>query len=208
MSQWLRGTMGSRDAGALQDVPWDRAVLAGPHPPNLDTPLLVAPEGPVWTLRFLLARVDHRLLGAGRWVRVDEGGVVHLDEPLRLAVVNGSWGWQCELPGPRKGWGEVPPPEMGLKMFELAQTNMFDPERKKGGATQWRFVPHCWQGLGLGGVDWVGKAWVWTYGNVPGVGDTRYVPWAQGGNGGTVSQVTVLGDWDEELDPGEWWVVS
>ena len=46
------------------------------------------------------------------------------------------------------------------------------------------------------------------YGNVPGVGDTRYVPWAEGGNGGTVSQVTVLGDWDEELDPGEWWVVS
>ena len=39
--------------------------------------------------------------------------------------------------------------------------------------------------------------------NVPGVGDTRYVPWAEGGNGGTVSQVTVLGDWDEELDPGK-----
>ena len=43
---------------------------------------------------------------------------------------------------------------------------------------------------------------------MPGVGDTRYVPWAEGGNGGTVSQVTVLGDWDEELDPGDWWVVS
>ena len=42
------------------------------------------------------------------------------------------------------------------------------------------------------------------YGNVPVVGDTRYVPWAEGGNGGTVGQVTVLGDWDEELDPGEW----
>ena len=40
--------------------------------------------------------------------------------------------------------------------------------------------------------------------NVPGVGDTRYVPWAEGGNGGTVSQVTVLGDRDEESDPGEW----
>ena len=34
------------------------------------------------------------------------------------------------------------------------------------------------------------------------------MPWAEGGNGGTVSQVTVFGDWDEELDPGEWWVVS
>ena len=31
------------------------------------------------------------------------------------------------------------------------------------------------------------------YGNVSGVGDTRYVPWREGGNGGTVGQVTVLG---------------
>ena len=46
------------------------------------------------------------------------------------------------------------------------------------------------------------------YGNVPGVGDTRYVPSAEGGNGWTVNQVTVLGDWDDELDPGELWVVS
>ena len=43
---------------------------------------------------------------------------------------------------------------------------------------------------------------------MPGVGDTRYVAWEEQANGGTVSQVTVLGDWDEELDPGEWWVVS
>ena len=54
--------------------------------------------------------------------------------PLRLGVVNGWWGWQPELPGPGKGWGEVrPPPERGVKMFELAQTNIFTPERKKGG---------------------------------------------------------------------------
>ena len=110
MSQWLTGIMGSRDAGALQDLPWDPAVLAGPHPPNLDTPLLVAPESPVFTLRFLLVRVHHPLLGAGRWVWVDEGGVVHLDKPLHLGVVNGWWGWQRELPGPGKGWGELPPP--------------------------------------------------------------------------------------------------
>ena len=66
--------MGSRAAGALQDLPWDPAVLVGPHPPNLDTPLLIAPESPVWTLRFLLVRVHQRLLGAGQWVWVDEGG--------------------------------------------------------------------------------------------------------------------------------------
>ena len=54
------------------------------------------------------------------------------------------------------------PPERGVKMFELAQTNIFTPKRKKGGGNHWRFVPHCWQGLGLGGVEWVGKASVWT----------------------------------------------
>ena len=50
---------------------------------------------------------------------------------------------------------------MGVNIFELAQTNIFTPERKKGGATHWQFVAHCWQGLGLGRVEWVGKAWVW-----------------------------------------------
>ena len=73
--------MGSRDAGALQDLPWDPAVLAAPKPPNLDTPLLVALESAVWTLQFLLVRVHHPQLGAGRWVWVDEGGVVHMDTP-------------------------------------------------------------------------------------------------------------------------------
>ena len=108
-SDWLRGLMGSRAAGALQDLPWDPAVLAGPHPPNMDAPLLVAPGSPY---RFLLLRVHHRLLGAGRWVWVDGGGgVVHTDKPLRIGVVEGSWGWQHELPGQgNKRLGEVPPP--------------------------------------------------------------------------------------------------
>ena len=39
------------------------------------------------------------------------GGVVHLDKPLHLGVVEGSWGWQRELPGQgNKPLGEVPPP--------------------------------------------------------------------------------------------------
>ena len=38
------------------------------------------------------------------------GGGVHLDKPLRLGVVKGWWGWQHELPGPGKRWGEAPPP--------------------------------------------------------------------------------------------------
>ena len=111
--------MGSRDAGAIQDLPWDPAILAGPHPPNVDTPLFVAPESPVFTLRFLLVRLHHRVLGAGRWVWVDEGGVVHLDKPLRLGVVNRWWGWQRGLPGPGKGWGEPPllKKKMTVRMF-------------------------------------------------------------------------------------------
>ena len=69
-------------------------------------------------------------------------------------MVEGSWGWQRELPGQRnKRWGEVgASPERGVEMFQLVQTNIFTPERKKGGGTHWRFVAHCWQGLGLGGV--------------------------------------------------------
>ena len=109
--------------------------LAPPPPPNLDRPLLVTPESPVWTLRFLMQRVNQRLLGPGSWVWVDEGGVVHLDKPMRVEVVRGWWGWEPELPG--RKWGETrppPPPEKGVKMFELAQHNLFTPEKKKGGA--------------------------------------------------------------------------
>ena len=40
------------------------------------------------------------------------------------------------------------------------------------------------------------------------MGDTWCVPWREGGNGGTVSQVTVLVNRDEKLHPGDWWVVS
>ena len=65
MSQWLKVMMGLRDARAIQDLPWDPAVLVGPHPSNQVTPLLVAPESPVWTLRFLWQRVHHWLLGGG-----------------------------------------------------------------------------------------------------------------------------------------------
>ena len=46
---WLRTFLGNRVAGAIMDMPWDSAVLAGPHSPRLDRPLLQPPESPVWT---------------------------------------------------------------------------------------------------------------------------------------------------------------
>ena len=59
------------------------------------------------------------------------------------------------------GGGPPPPPEMGPKMFELAQTNIFTPERKKGGGHPRQLLA----GAGLGGgerVEYAGKAWSWT----------------------------------------------
>ena len=64
--QWLRVFWGTREAGAIQHLPWDPAVLVGPQPPNLDHPLLVPPESTVWTLRFLTQRVRQRISGQGR----------------------------------------------------------------------------------------------------------------------------------------------
>ena len=56
--QWLRVFFfGMMEAGAIEDVPWDPAVLAGPHPPNLDHRLLIPLDSPVWTLRFLMQLV-------------------------------------------------------------------------------------------------------------------------------------------------------
>ena len=71
--QWLRGFLGTREAGAIRGLPCDPAVLAGPHPPNLDHPLLVPPESLVWSLHFLMQRVHQRILGQGSWVWVDPG---------------------------------------------------------------------------------------------------------------------------------------
>ena len=41
--QLLRSVLGGW-TGGIMDLPWDPAVLAGPHPPNLDHPLLVPPR--------------------------------------------------------------------------------------------------------------------------------------------------------------------
>ena len=38
LGQWLRGFLGTREAGAIRDLPWDPAILAGPHPPKPGPP--------------------------------------------------------------------------------------------------------------------------------------------------------------------------
>ena len=131
---------------------WPPSLKTGHPPPRcpgesgMDSPVFVGAGAP-------------RLLGAGRWVWLDKRGVVHLDKPLRLGVVNGSWVWQRELPGPGKRWGEVgDPPEIVVKMFELAQTNTFITERKKGGgAPTSGSSPTAGRGWAWGGLSWWGR---------------------------------------------------
>ena len=93
---------------------------------------------------------------------MDPEGVVHRDKPLRLGVgVLGERWWQLGLPG--QNWGEVTPPsEKGVKMFELAQLNLFTPKVRKGGASHWQFTSMCLQALGLGGMKFAGRVWTWT----------------------------------------------
>ena len=54
--------------------------------------------------------------------------------------------------------GDTPPPEKGVKMYELAQLNLFSPEVKKGGGgSHWRFIPMCLQALGMRGTEFAGR---------------------------------------------------
>ena len=128
----------------MQDMPWDPAVLAGPHPPNVDHPLVVPPESPVWTLRFLMQRVHQRLLGQGRWVWVDEGGG---GRPPGQALAGGRGPRVVELAtgvARAEMGGNAPPlPEKGVKMFELAQPTFFTPEKKKGGGAPNGYSSPC-----------------------------------------------------------------
>ena len=58
----------------------------------------------------------------------------------------------------------MPPPhsEKGVKMFELAQLNVFTHDVKKGGWGPWRFIAHHWPTIGLRGMECVGRTWMWT----------------------------------------------
>ena len=59
VSEWLRTMMGSRHAGAIQDLPWDPAVLAGPHPPKPGHPPPCRPGESGLDSPVLLVRLHH-----------------------------------------------------------------------------------------------------------------------------------------------------
>ena len=154
---WLRGFLENQGAGAIMNMTWDPTVLKGPQ--GLDTPLLLPPESPVWTLPFVMHRVHHRILGQGRWVWVDERGstqgVVWSTQDLGQTPsdcggfrANGNGSRVCQ--GGMNG-KVVPRSDKGLKMFEMAQFNVFTPDVKKGAARHLRFLCHCWEAMGLGG---------------------------------------------------------
>ena len=84
---------------------------------------------------------------------MDERGV-HGDKPLRVGEGGpGLWQWQLEKPGGGLKKGKVvPPSDNGVKMFDTAQFNFFTPYDKKGAAQCFRFVWHCWEVMGLGGM--------------------------------------------------------
>ena len=97
------------------DIPWD--PVGSPPPPALHHLLWLPVESSIWTLRFVMHRVHHRLLGPGKLVWVDERGV-RKDKPLRVGAVPGEWHWESEMPGGKKG--QVPPPsDNTVKMFEM-----------------------------------------------------------------------------------------
>ena len=131
--QWLRYLLRSRDAGAIQDLPWDPAILAGPQPPNVDHPLPVAPESPVRTLRFLLQRVQHRLFGGGGGVWVDEGGGSTWTSPCPWGRSEGGGGGNGSCRG-RNG-GDVPPHENGGEDVRVGATQPLHPREEKREAT-------------------------------------------------------------------------
>ena len=77
---------------------------------------------------------------------------VHKDKPLRFGGrVSGEWWWQPEMSGGKKGQ-LGPPSDKGVKMFELAQFNIFTRDVNKVGAGHFGFVCMCWQAMGLGGM--------------------------------------------------------
>ena len=61
----------------------------------------------------------------------------------------------------RNAWEEegpsVAPFRQEVKMFELAKFNVFIPDIKKGGVGHFWFLRMCWQAMGLGGMESVGR---------------------------------------------------
>ena len=75
------------------------------------------------------------------------------------------WWWLQKPSGGNKSCREeegarAPPPSAKeVKMFQLAQFNVFI---NSGGAGHLRFIPMCWQAMGLGGMVCIGRTRDWS----------------------------------------------
>ena len=79
--QWVRGFLGGGTAGAIMDVLWDPAVLVRLHPPNPRPPPPCPPGESDLESPFFDAACASQILGQGRWVWADEGGIHHYQTP-------------------------------------------------------------------------------------------------------------------------------
>ena len=155
MSDWLRGLMGSRAAGGSRACHGTRQSWLAPTPQTW-TPPSSSPQ----RVRYGLSGFCWCGCTTGCWGR---GGGYGWTGGGALSTWTSpcAWGWSrgrgggnvgCRGRGISDGGRcPPPPPERGVKMFELAQTNIFTPERKKGGWHPLAIHRPLLVGAGLGG---------------------------------------------------------
>ena len=86
--QWLRVFLGTRDAGAIHDLPWDPAVVACPHPPNFAPPPPRPPGESGWDSPFFDVAGASKAFGAGEVGMGGRGGGRPPGQaPIRIRVV-------------------------------------------------------------------------------------------------------------------------
>ena len=127
--------------------------LGWPPPPKPGHPPPRRPEGSGLDSPVFVAAGAPPVVGGGGGYGWTRGGGVHLDKPLRLGVVNRWWGWQPELPGPGKRWGEVRPPAPRKRgeVVRVGANQSLHPREEKGGGHPLAIGRQLLAGVGLGG---------------------------------------------------------
>ena len=104
--QWLRTFLGGQGGGVHPGPAIGPRRLGRPLAPKPRPPPPRPPESPIWTLLFFMHCVHHKILGQGRWVWEDEGGV-NRTNPCGWAGLQGLGGGNWSCPG---GTGGCRPP--------------------------------------------------------------------------------------------------